>query len=122
MSSLYRRSTEIILTNQTSQGAYLASPNFPTYQYSWFRDGAFIAYAMDIAGEHESSRRFHNWAATVIIQRSDTVKRAIKKARQDEMLEAQDILHTRYTADGNEAIENWPNFQLDGFGTWLGIE
>lgn len=119
MSNLYRRSTEIILTNQTSHGAYLASPNFPTYQYSWFRDGAFIAYAMDIAGEHESSRRFHNWAATVIIQRSDTVKRALKKARQDETLEPQDILHTRYTADGNEAIENWPNFQLDGFGTWL---
>lgn len=119
MSNLYKRSIEIILTNQTSHGAYLASPNFPTYQYSWFRDGAFIAYAMDIAGEHESSRRFHNWAATVISQRADIVERALKKARRGETLEPQDILHTRYATDGNETNENWPNFQLDGFGTWL---
>ncbi|MFO7662332.1 MAG: glycoside hydrolase, partial [Chloroflexota bacterium] len=62
--TLWDRSIDIILENQSSSGAYLASPNFPTYHYSWFRDGAFIAYAMDIAGHHESAARFHEWAAT----------------------------------------------------------
>nr|MBI2904378.1 glycoside hydrolase [Chloroflexota bacterium] len=46
MTDLYRQSIEIILRNQTASGAYLASPNFPTYHYCWFRDGSFIAYAM----------------------------------------------------------------------------
>jgi len=30
-----------------------------------------------------------------------------------------DYLHTRYTLDGHEGTDDWPNFQFDGFGTWL---
>ena len=60
MTDLFQRSVEIILQNQSATGAYLASPNFDTYRYCWFRDGAFIAYAMNLAGEHESAQRFHN--------------------------------------------------------------
>jgi GH15 family glucan-1,4-alpha-glucosidase len=30
------------------------------------------------------------------------------------------VLHTRYTVDGGEGLtQQWENFQLDGFGTWL---
>jgi GH15 family glucan-1,4-alpha-glucosidase len=29
------------------------------------------------------------------------------------------VLHTRYTLEGYVGDEDWPNFQLDGFGTWL---
>jgi GH15 family glucan-1,4-alpha-glucosidase len=119
MIDLYQRSLEIILQNQDSSGAYIASPNFETYHYSWFRDGAFIAYAMDRAGEHHSSRQFHLWVAKVINQRAELITRAVSKARAGEELERNDILETRYALDGSDGQEDWPNFQLDGFGTWL---
>jgi GH15 family glucan-1,4-alpha-glucosidase len=120
MNNLFQCSIEIILQNQTPSGAYLASPNFPTYRYCWFRDGAFIAYAMNLAGEHGSAQRFHQWAASAINKRADVVEQAVAKAERGESLTGADHLHTRYSADGSETTdEAWPNFQLDGFGTWL---
>lgn len=119
MSDLHQRSIEVILEYQSDSGAYPASPNFPTYRYSWYRDGAFIAYSMNLSGEHASAARFHNWAADNINKRADIVKRAVNKAQQNIPLAPDDILHTRYSVDGNAADEDWPNFQLDGFGTWL---
>jgi GH15 family glucan-1,4-alpha-glucosidase len=120
MSDLYDHSIEVILGHQGSSGAYLASPSFPDYRYCWFRDGAYTAYAMDLAGEHESARRFHHWCARTINQRRATVERAVRKAEQDEPLAESDHLHTRYTVDGRESSDKtWPNFQLDGLGTWL---
>lgn len=118
------RSLELIRQNQAPSGAYLASPNFPTYHYAWFRDGAFCAYAMDLAGEHASARRFHDWAAGVVNARCDRVAQAVAKAQRGAPLQETDILHTRFTLDGAEApIQEregkWPNFQLDGFGAWL---
>lgn len=119
MIDLYQRSIDIILENQSPTGAYPASPNFPTYRYCWFRDGAFIAYAMNVAGEHESAHRFHDWAAAAINQRRDLVQRALVKVQQNEPLQAADILDTRFTVEGKTGAEAWPNFQLDGLGTWL---
>ncbi len=119
MTDLFQRSVEIILQNQSPTGAYLASPNFDTYRYCWFRDGAFIAYAMNLAGEHESTHRFHNWAAAAVNQRASIVKGAIAKAQRNEPLDPADILDTRYTVEGEAGDEEWPNFQLDGLGTWL---
>jgi GH15 family glucan-1,4-alpha-glucosidase len=41
-------------------------------------------------------------------------------ARSGEKLAESEILHTRYRLDGTDGEPgNWPNFQLDGFGTWL---
>lgn len=118
--NLYERSIDIILENQAASGGYLASPNFPSYRYCWFRDGSFIAYAMDLAGEQGSATRFHDWAARALNQRSGLIQEAVRKASQGEPLSSADILHTRYHLDGSEAVEQeWPNFQLDGFGTWL---
>jgi GH15 family glucan-1,4-alpha-glucosidase len=120
MSDLYQRSIEIILENQSANGAYIASPNFPTYHYCWFRDGSFIAYAMDLAGQHESARRFHQWVAERVNERKDLVRTGLGKARAGEKLTEAEILHTRYRLDGTDGEPgNWPNFQLDGFGTWL---
>ena len=120
MTDLVQRSIDVILSNQDPSGAYVASPNFPTYHYCWFRDGSFIAYAMDLSGHARSSERFHAWAAAAINARADLVRRAVQKARRGEPLTGVDVLHTRYTLDGQEATgEVWPNFQLDGFGTWL---
>lgn len=118
MGELFQRSIQIILANQVSSGAYPAGPNFPTYRYSWFRDGAFIAYAISLAGQHDSARRFHDWAARTVLGHADKAERAIEKARRGEPL-GEDYLHTRYTLDGGTGTEEWPNFQLDGLGTWL---
>ncbi len=120
MVDLVRRSIEIILQNQAASGAYIASPNLPAYRYSWFRDGAFIAYAMDLAGKKASASRFHAWSAAVINSRQEIVERAIERASKNEPLQDADILHTRYTPEGQEgSLEAWPNYQLDGLGTWL---
>jgi GH15 family glucan-1,4-alpha-glucosidase len=119
MTHLINRSIEIIRANQHASGAYVASPNFPTYRYCWFRDGAFTAYAMDLAGEHESARRFHDWAAHAIQRLTPAIRRAVAKGRLGQRLEL-DYLPTRFTLDGEvDASSDWPNFQLDGFGTWL---
>ena len=120
MSDLYQRSIEIILENQSASGAYIASPNFPTYHYCWFRDGSFIAYAMDLAGQHESAHRFHQWVAERVNEREDLVRTGLARARSGEKLTDAEILHTRYRLDGTDGEPGaWPNFQLDGFGTWL---
>lgn len=120
MSDLQARSVEIILEAQAPSGAYPACPRYPIYRYSWFRDGSFIAHAMDLAGQHDSARRFHQWAAEAINRRADLVERAVAKARAGHGLEQRDLLHTRYGLDGEPAEDGeWPNFQLDGFGTWL---
>lgn len=119
MSDLAVRSIRIILESQAPSGAYPACPVFPTYQYSWFRDGAFIAYAMDLVGEHESAGRFHDWAAAAIVKRAELVEQAVAKAKSGHPLEHRELLHTRYGLNGDLADGDWPNFQLDGFGTWL---
>ncbi len=148
MSDLYQRSIEIILANQSPSGAYVASPNFPTYRYCWFRDGSLTAYAMDLAGQHESAARFHAWAARAVNRRAEIVRRAVAKASSGLSLDAPtgvlrdpaevlrdpagvlrdpagvlreaDVLHTRLTLEGEDGAQvGWGNFQLDGFGTWL---
>jgi GH15 family glucan-1,4-alpha-glucosidase len=117
---LFKRSIDVIRENQAPSGAYVASPNFSTYRYCWFRDGAFIAYAMDRIGEHDSASRFHAWAARCILARTETVQRAVRRSARGLALSGEDILHTRYMLDGQDGRkEEWPNFQLDGFGTWL---
>ena len=119
MPDLTRQSISIILEHQAPSGAYIASPNFGNYDYCWFRDSAYIAYAMDLHGEHESAARFHAWATRVIGPRAEVVERAVSKIQAGESLGERDILHTRYTVDGEASGNDWPNFQLDGFGTWL---
>ncbi len=117
-----RYSIDVILGNQAASGAYLASPNYPTYQYSWFRDGSFIAHAALLYGERDSAARFHRWAVDTLAPREALMANTVAKVRQGQPLEPGDFLHTRYTVDGAEAPasdEEWPNHQLDGFGTWL---
>lgn len=112
-------SIAIIKANQADSGAYLASPNFPTYHYSWFRDGSYIAYAMDLVGEHESAARFFAWATSAVNQRRERARRAIAAALNGETPDPADLLDTRYTVDGTEGEADWPNNQFDGFGTLL---
>jgi isomaltose glucohydrolase len=101
------RSVETIRAGQTETGAYLACPAFGPYRYCWFRDGAFVAEAMSVAGDRESADAFFAWCAEVVLAR-----RALLAAGGD--------LETRYTADGRESGDaQWLSFQLDGFGLVL---
>lgn len=119
MIDLRKRSIEIIRAGQSDTGAYIASPNFPTYHYCWLRDGAFSAYGMDRAGEHDSALRFHRWVARTVMANAHKVEELIRKDRAGETIHPREWLHCRYTLNGDEGQEDWGNFQLDGYGTWL---
>jgi len=113
------RSIEIIKENQHPGGAYVASPNFSNYKYCWLRDGAFIANAMDQVGEHESSKAFYHWVNETILRNQGKLLSLFAKEQLGEKLEPQDFLACRYTLEGLDTNDDWPNFQLDGYGTWL---
>ena len=119
VTDLVSRSLAVIQAGQTPNGAFVASPTFPTYSYCWFRDGAYIAHAMDLMGNFASAGRFYDWAIRMVTARAASTERAIAAALQGGTPDPDDLLHTRYTLDGEIGGEEWPNFQLDGFGTLL---
>jgi GH15 family glucan-1,4-alpha-glucosidase len=106
-----------LLAGQAPSGAFIASPTFPTYRYSWFRDGAFIAQALDLWGEHQRARAFYDWGCRIVRRNADMVVSAVSTTLVGSLPAC--YLHTRYTADGDPGDDEWPNFQLDGFGTFL---
>ena len=119
LSLLKDASIEIIKRYQSDSGAYQASPHFAVYDYSWFRDGSFIAEAMSVSGENESALNFHNWATRVILEREEKIASLIKRQKQGETIANDEHLHCRFTLDGKESSEVWTNLQLDGFGSWI---
>ena len=100
VSDLYDSSIRVIKENQAPTGAYIAGPTFSQYRYCWFRDGAYIAYAMDLVGEHGSAGRFYDWAARAVVSRARHVERAIVTAKRGDRPSAENLLHTRYTPGG----------------------
>lgn len=119
MHKLLSQSLSIITAGQSASGAYIACPMYPTYRYCWFRDGAFIAHAMDLWGNYASAQQFYEWATHVVLAQSAAVERCIAAIERGESPNPADLLHTRYSAEGRPGEEEWPNFQLDGFGTLL---
>lgn len=119
LAALGRRSVAVIKANQAPSGAYLASPNFAVYRYSWFRDGAFIADAMSRAGHPASAEAFFRWCGGVLDARAARIESLIARHRGGTAINQDEFLHARYTVDGREGSEPWWNFQLDGYGTWL---
>jgi isomaltose glucohydrolase len=113
-------SLEVIRAGQDSRGGYVACRTYPTYCYAWLRDGAFCAYAMGLYGRYGSVAAFHRFIAETVLRNSDLFDAAITAGAQ-----APRQAHmppTRYTLTGDlEKLgrEPWPNFQLDGYGTWL---
>lgn len=119
MHKLVSRSISIIEAEQVTNGAYIASPYYPTYRYCWFRDGTFIAYSMDLWKRHQSAEHFYEWATQRIVERASPIERCVTAIKQGYPPNPADLLHTRYTVDGQSENDDWPNFQLDGFGTLL---
>lgn len=116
---VFEASIRVIKSNQSDTGAYIASPNFGEYNFSWFRDGSFIANSMALIGEIESAKKFHGWAGRVISQRAGKIQSLIERHQRGETIGVEEHLDCRYTLDGEEGAEFWTNLQLDGFGTWL---
>lgn len=119
---LNARSREILMDGQGETGGYIASPTFSQYGYGWLRDGAYCALALDAVGDGESAMRFHEWVAGVIGDRGDRVTEIVAALESGEPVPEQRMLPTRYRLDGTEESggeDDWPNFQLDGYGTWL---
>ncbi len=118
--ALISRSIEVIKGGQAATGAYLASPTFPTYQFSWFRDGAFIADAMSRVGEVASAEAFFGWCNRILTDRSEQILDLVARGERDvEDVALTEHLHTRYTVDGDVSGTEWQDFQLDGYGAWL---
>ena len=119
LAAVTRRSVAVILDNQSPSGAFIASPNFPVYGYSWLRDGAFIADAMSRAGQVLSAEAFFGWCARVLVDRRTQIETLIARQAAGETIPSGDLLHTRFTLDGRDSHAAWENFQLDGYGAWL---
>lgn len=114
-----KRSTLAILRNQSHNGAFVASPDFAEYQFCWLRDGSFSAYALDQVGEHEASDRYHRWVNGAIERISEIIDTVIEMRFRGEALDPAHMPPARFALDGSSVIDDWPNFQIDGYGTWL---
>lgn len=132
LNHLHLHSQQTILNNQQKAGGYLACPVMPDYQFSWFRDGAFIAYALTIDGiyypiahpvgisaQWDSAMKFHHWCARMVNERREAIERCITRANNGEPLLPEDTLNARYEDDGESGPAEWPEFQLDGPAIWL---
>jgi GH15 family glucan-1,4-alpha-glucosidase len=114
-----RRSVKAILRNQASSGAIVASPDFAQYHFCWLRDASFSAYALDRAGEHEASGRYHSWVNDAVEGIAETLDRVIDARLRGEVLDPMHMPPARFAIDGSTVVDDWPNFQIDGYGTWL---
>jgi GH15 family glucan-1,4-alpha-glucosidase len=112
-------SIEIMLSCQTPSGAFIAAPTFPTYAYCWLRDGSFIAYSLIEAGRSEPALDFLLWCSRTLLAQSATLEALEAKLSAGAPLAPSDFLPARYRADGSAVRDDWPNFQIDGYGAWL---
>ncbi len=67
--TLYRSSTRVMRLATGTNGAIIASPDTTslvvggdTYNYCWWRDGAYVSKAMDEAGLYQQAQRFLSFA------------------------------------------------------------
>ena len=120
LAALAERSIRLITELQTPEGAYPASPTFSAYVgYSWLRDGAFIADGASVAGQVESASRFFDWCAAVTVRRADTIRWIVEESRAGRPPGPEHMLPARFTFAGDDGADEWWDFQLDGYGTWL---
>jgi GH15 family glucan-1,4-alpha-glucosidase len=116
---LVEKSIGLIGESQAPTGAWMACASFSQYRYSWLRDGSFIAYAMLVSGQPGSCRRFLAWGAAVLDRHAPKAAAVEAAVRAGRTLGPRDFLPTRFTLEGEEARDDWPNHQIDGYGAWL---
>lgn len=116
LAALADSSLQLILSLQDESGAYPASPTFSAYRgYSWFRDGAFIADSVSAVGAATSADRFHDWCTGILVSRGEAITRIVAGPPVPDA----EMLPTRFTFAGEQGSDEWWDFQLDGYGTWL---
>lgn len=116
---LAERSADLLRRHQDPGGAWPASPGFAPYQYSWFRDGSFIADGASAAGLYDEADRFHRWCARVLERERPAVERVLAMLEEGRQPADSDYLPARFNLDGTRHEDDWWNFQVDGYGTWL---
>ena len=116
---LVETSVQAMLANQQPNGAFIASPDFGQYQYCWLRDASFIAHALDRVGELEASALYHAWVAKAIEGIAPAMDSAVQHHRAGLALEPADMSPARFNLAGLPVSDDWPNFQIDGYGIWL---
>jgi GH15 family glucan-1,4-alpha-glucosidase len=119
LSALAVSSADLIERWQAPNGAYPASPTFPVYRFSWFRDGAFIADAMSRAGRTASADAFFHWCSSVLVARAARVEALLENRMAGRPIPREHFLPCRFTLDGEDENGEWWDFQLDGYGAWL---
>ncbi|HTX01004.1 MAG TPA: glycoside hydrolase family 15 protein, partial [Acidimicrobiales bacterium] len=109
-----------MLANQHPSGAFPASPDFSQYsRYCWLRDGSFVAYSLDRAGSYEAAERFHRWCLDAVEGIASSMDDALGRARLGKPFDPAAMPPARFGLDGQAVQDDWPNFQIDGYGTWL---
>ncbi|MBX3100175.1 MAG: hypothetical protein KF761_11420 [Salinibacterium sp.] len=120
LAALADSSLDTIVSLQDPSGAYPASPTFSAYRgYSWFRDGAFIADGVSAWGDTASADRFHDWCSRILVSRRAHIEGIVAAAAAGIPVPDSEMLPTRFTLQGEEGADEWWDFQLDGYGTWL---
>ncbi|MBN9175756.1 MAG: hypothetical protein J0I43_00075 [Microbacterium sp.] len=113
-------SLTLITELQTPEGAYPASPTFSAYVgYCWLRDGAFIADAASTAGAAESATRFFDWCARTLTARAEQIDAIVRATHAGTPPSGEHMLPARFTFQGEDGTDDWWDFQLDGYGTWI---
>jgi GH15 family glucan-1,4-alpha-glucosidase len=72
-----------------------------------------------MGSQWDSAARFHSWCSDMVNCRTSALESSIARAQTGQPLVAADLLNARYRADGEIGPGDWPEFQLDGPGTWL---
>ncbi len=116
---LIEKSLELLKKYQHETGSFPASPNFDEFRYCFLRDASFCAYALLLYGEVERCRKFLEWCHRTILSQSDKVETIRKKASGSDYISLNEFLPVRYELDGTLKDSDWPNFQIDCYGTWL---
>ena len=119
LDDIVRTSVDAMLRRQLPAGSFPASPDFSQYGYCWLRDGAFVAYALDQAGEHQAAARFHDWCTAAVSGVGDVIDNALAWKAAGKPLDPELMPPARFALDGEAVVDDWPNFQVDGYGTWL---
>ena len=111
------KSVARILSHQSPHGSFVASPDFGQYQFCWLRDASFVAYALDVAGQTVASARYHRWVAATLAPLRQAMADAARLTGNPAAWHR--LPPARFALDGATVLDDWPNFQIDGYGAWI---
>ena len=118
-------SVDVLVAGQAPSGALVACPTYPMYRFAWLRDGSFCARALDAVGRTDRAAAFHRWVERTLLAHGERANRLIDVLDRGEVPPPAEMLPARYALDGRLEIpgavlgEVWPNYQIDGYGSWL---